>query len=244
LLLGQFNQTTNDTTTGQTIIQGNNKNGKIRVSAWGSTAIPATFQIDSGGSGYNSGWAYLTNGTGTVTLGADTMTVNIYSTNGVVVGIYPTGGRWTTVDTNTVVPIVQGAVTNATCHAIRYFTATTPSTLGTITAAGSGYVNGAAVLWTVGQPNIWQNLSGTSAQPWEGAAPYNEAGGLSPFGVMGMDGNVHEYGLQGVTAGSLSDVNDNMGFYSGFWNHGSGASTLVFAAFESVWESTVAIGTA
>lgn len=237
--------TTNDTTTGQTIVQGNNKNGKIRVSAWGSTAIPATFQIDSGGSGYNSGWAYLTNGTGTVTLGADTMTVNIYSTNGVVVGIYPTGGRWTTVDTNTVVPIVQGAVTNATCHAIRYFTATTPSTLGTITAAGSGYVNGAAVLWTVGQPNIWQNLSGTAAQPWEGAAPYNEAGGLSPFGVMGMDGNVHEYGLQGVTAGSLSDVNDNMGFYSGFWNLGVGTATglWLFGEWKTPWENSIFGGT-
>jgi hypothetical protein len=207
--------------------------------------VPATFQIDSGGSGYNSGWAYLTNGTGTITLGADTMNVTIYSTNGVVVGIYPTGGQWTSVDTNTIVSIVQGAVTNATCHCIRYTGVVMANTMGAITAAGTGYTNGPAVLWTMGQPNIWQNLAGTAGQPWEGAAPYNEAGGLSPFGVMGLDGNVHEYALQGVTSGSLSDVNDNMGFFSGFWNLGTGTSTglWLFGEWKTAWENSIYGGT-
>ncbi len=237
---------TNDTSTGCTIVQGANKNGKVRVSAYVTNQVPATFVIDSGGSGYNAGWAYLTNGTGTITLGADTMNVTIYSTNGVVVGIYPTGGRWTSVDTNTVVSIAQGAVTNATCHCIRYTGVTMASTLGTITAAGSGYSNGAAYLWTLPQPNIWQNLSGTAAQPWEGAAPYNEAGGLSPFGVMGMDGNVHEYALQSATDGSLSDVAANMGFYSGFWNLGTGVTTGLWfqnSEWKTAWESSIYGGT-
>ena len=236
--------TTNDTTTGMTVIQGANKNGKIRVATWGSTQIPATFAIDNGGSGYNSGWAYITNGTGTVTLGSDTMTVDVYSTNGVVVGIYPRGGRWTTVDTNTVVPIVQGSVTNATCHAIRYFTATTPATLGTITAAGSGYVNGAAVLWTVGQPNIWQNLAGTASQPWEGTGPVYEAGGPSPWGVIGLDGNAHEYTLQD-TSGGFANVNGNMCFCSGFWNLGVGTVTglWLFNEWKTPWENSIFGGT-
>ena len=237
---------TNDTTTGCYIVQGNNKTARIRVSTYVTNQVPATFVIDNAGSGYNTGTSYITNGTGTITLGGDTMNVTIYSTNGNVVGIFPTGGRWTTVDTNTVVSIVQGSVTSATCHCVRYAGVTMATALGSITAAGSGYTAGSALLYTLPNPNIWQNLSGMAAQPWEGAAPYNEAGGLSPFGVMGLDGNVHEYALQGVTAGSLSDVNDNMGFYSGFWNLGTAISTgLWFQANEwkTAWENSIYGGT-
>ena len=237
---------TNDTTTACVITQGSAANGRIRVSAYTTNQVPAQFEIVSGGSGYNGGFATITNGVGTVTLSGNSITCTVYTIAGAVVGITPTAGTWATVDTNTVVSVVQGGNTNATARCIRYAGVVCASTLGTITAAGSGYSNGAAVLATVNMANVWQSAPRDTNQPWQGAAPVDEAGGLSPFGVRGLNGNVHEYALQGWSTGTLSDVSEMMGFYSAFWNlsvpiaHG-----LWFQDTErkAVWENSIFYGT-
>lgn len=205
------------TTADYTITQSGGSGGKARVPTYQTISIPATFEIITAGTGYNSDWPHLTNGVGSITLGGDTMSVRVYAAAGEVRGIYPISGGWSTEDTTTEIDIVQAGGSGATCRVTRYVGVQVPATFGTITA-GSGYSDGPATIKTGDQANIWQ-----AKQPWQGAAPVTMAGGLSPWGAMGLDGNVHEFSdteYDGVNDRVASiTYGDRMCFFSAYYNY-------------------------
>lgn len=215
---------TNNTAASWTITQGANTSGSAVVATYQTNRVVAQFEIVEAGTGYNAGWPHLTNGLGTVTLSGATVNVRIWARDGEVQGIYPLSGNFASEDTTTVLDIVQSGGSGATCRAIRYADVHLPATFGAITG-GTGYTNGAATIRTSRQPNIWQEGNEVN-QPWQGAAPVTMAGGLSPWGAMALDGNVHEY-----TDTAYDGVNDMTSAYF------SGQERLLF--FSSYWDFLV-----
>jgi hypothetical protein len=202
------------------------------VTAYQSVSVPAEFKICAGGSGYNAADPHLTSGIGAVALGKETLTVKVWARNGVVLGLYPIGGRFSSEDTTTVLSIVQDGGNGATCQVSRYFEIRVPLTFAVV-AAGQGYADGAATVKTADQPNLWQ-----ANQPWQGAAPVKMAGGFSPWGVMGLDGNVHEYSESARDGVNDMSKDERLLFFSSYWNDGwwvSGHPGEYKPVIERIW---------
>lgn len=201
------------------ITQKGGDGGKVQVTAYQSLSVPAEFKMLSAGSGYNASNPWLTNGVGTVTRGNDTVTVKVWARKGEVLGLFPLAGRFTVEDTNTILNVIQEGGSGATCRVSRYFEIRVPSSFRVV-APGQGYADGEATVKTADQPNLWQRR-----QPWQGAAPVKKAGGFSPWGIMALDGNVHEYtdsAKDGVNDMRVTDGSrcEALLFFSSYWNCG------------------------
>lgn len=212
---------TNDTTTAFAVVQAGGSSGTVTVDSYNAVRVPAQWEIVAVGTGYNSDSAELTEAPGTVTLSGATVTVSVFAKGGAVVGIYPTGGTWNSEDTTTVVDIVQAGGSGATCKALRYVDVYVPAAF-TVVNQGSGYSTDTATVTTTQQPNIWQD-----DQPWQGAAPVQMAGGLSPYGVMALDGNVHEYTDSPHDGVYEMDSGTRLLFFSSYWNTSAWESGFV-----------------
>lgn len=205
------------------IVQGAVTNATATVATWQAiTNVPGTFTNFVAGTGY-------TDGVGSVTLGGYTVGVRIYTDGaGGVVGAEPTSGRFNTSDYSTVLDIVQAGGSGAMCTVLRYVEDTytngvrVPDTF-TIVSDGTGYNDGAATFQTrhFGQMSFddWLEIEPTTGLQYYklcvGAAEVNRAGGPSPWGAVGLFGNVSN--LTDTEKDFVNDGSTTWFRYYGFW---------------------------
>lgn len=205
------------------IVQGAVTNATATVATWQKIEnVPGTFTNFVAGTGY-------TDGVGSITLSGHTVGVRIYTDgSGGVVGAEPTSGRFNSADYTTVLDIVQAGGSGATCKVLRYVEDTytdgvrVPETW-TIVSGGSGYSDGAATFQTrhFGQLsfNDWLEVEPTTGLQYYklcvGAAEVTRAGGPSPWGAVGMFGNVSN--LTDTEQDFINDGSTTWFRYYGFW---------------------------
>lgn len=211
-----------NTTNEFNIVQPGGSGAKARIATFQTvTNVPGTCLVMSGGAGY-------TDGDATITLGGDTVTVELVTLGGSVKGVIPTGGRFASLDYTTVLDVVQAGGSNATCRVTRYSNVThngprVPATF-TITAAGTGYTNGVATFTSNATVYhlTFDPLSGVYIyKACQGAAEVDKAGGPSPFGCVGMFGNVSQFTDTRDNYDNSTGIG-NVRYYGGWWGRGTG----------------------
>lgn len=175
-----------DTSTVFNVTQGANTTATFRVATYQTwNYVPGTFTNYVGGSGYS-------NGAATVSLAGHDVDVTIFTSDGAVIGAIPLAGYFVSEDYTTDLDIVQAGGSGATCVVYRYAPVRVPATF-TIVGGGSGYSDGAAEI-TLQDASWYPDLEPVSGISYYqlvwGTADVDRAGGPSPFGVVGMLGNV------------------------------------------------------